>query len=127
MKLLIVDDSSAIRKIIKAVASVLEMETEEAQDGIEALEKLATCYDEIDLVLLDWNMPEMSGYDVLVEIKGSDKYKTIPVMMVTTESQRSSIVAAVRAGADNYLTKPFTVDELQAKILECLGEFDSFD
>ena len=122
MKLLIVDDSSAIRKIIKAAADVFMMDTEEAQDGVEALEKLSECYNEIDLILLDWNMPEKSGYDVLVEIKADDKYKDIPVMMVTTESQKSSIVAAVRAGADNYLTKPFTVDELQLKILECLGE-----
>ena len=122
MKLLVVDDSSIIRKIIKATADVLEMETEEAQDGIEALEKLAVCYNDIDLVLLDWNMPEMSGYDVLVEIKNSSKYKHIPVMMVTTEGQKSSIVAAVRAGADNYLTKPFTVEELESKILECIGE-----
>ena len=121
MKLLVVDDSSAIRKIIKATADMLQLETEEAEDGIEALEKLSECYKEIDLVLLDWNMPEMSGYDVLVEIKGSDKYKGIPVMMVTTESQKISIVTAIRAGADNYLTKPFTMDELQTKIIECLG------
>ena len=122
MKLLVVDDSSIIRKIIKATADVLEMETEEAQDGIEALEKLAVYYNDIDLVLLDWNMPEMSGYDVLVEIKNSETYKHIPVMMVTTEGQKSNIVAAVRAGADNYLTKPFTVEELESKILECIGE-----
>ena len=122
MKLLVVDDSSAIRKIIKAAADVLNMDTEEAQDGIEALEKLSDCYKDIDLILLDWNMPEMSGYDVLVEMKNSDIYRGIPVMMVTTESQKSSIVAAVRAGACNYLTKPFTIDELQTKILECLGE-----
>jgi len=127
MKLLIVDDSSIIRKIIKATADVLQMETEEAQDGIEALEKLSVMYNEIDLVLLDWNMPEMSGYDVLVEIKTSDKYKHIPVMMVTTEGQKSNIVAAVRAGADNYLTKPFTVEELESKILECIGEEDDYD
>jgi len=122
MKLLIVDDSSAIRKIIKAAADVLKMDTEEAQDGIEALETLSTRYKEFDLILLDWNMPEMSGYDVLVEIKNCSSYNDIPVMMVTTESQKTSIVAAVRAGACNYLTKPFTVDELQSKILECLGE-----
>ena len=126
MKLLIVDDSSAIRKIIKAAADVLNMDTEEAQDGIEALEKLSECYKEIDLVLLDWNMPEMSGYDVLIEIKKSERYMSIPVMMVTTESQKKNIVAAVRAGADNYLTKPFTVDELQSKIMECLGEEGDF-
>ena len=121
MKVLIVDDSAIIRKIIKTAAEMLELETEEAQDGIEALEKLSGIYSEIDLVLLDWNMPEKSGYDVLVEIKSSEKYKHIPVMMVTTEGQRSSIVAAVKAGASNYLTKPFTVEELEAKIIECIG------
>ena len=121
MKLLAVDDSSVIRKVIIAVADVLQVETIEAQDGVEALEKLAENYEDIDLVLLDWNMPEMNGYDVLVEIKTSDKYKHIPVMMVTTEGQQSSIVAAVRAGANNYLVKPFTVEELETKIVECLG------
>jgi len=122
MKVLIVDDSSITRKIIKAVADVLQMEAEEAQDGIEALEILSLKYREIDLVLLDWNMPEMSGYDVLVEIKSSDKFRHIPVMMVTTEGQKSNIVAAVRAGASNYLTKPFTVDQLESKIIECIGK-----
>jgi len=126
MKLLVVDDSAIIRKIIKAAADVLQMDTEEAQDGIEALEKLSECYDEIDLVLLDWNMPEMNGYDVLVEIKNTDRYKHIPVMMVTTEGQKSNIVAAVRAGASNYLTKPFTVEELESKIIECIGGGDDF-
>ena len=121
MKLLIVDDSSVVRKVIKAAADVLDMETEEAEDGIEALDKLAASYQEIDLVLLDWNMPEMNGYDVLTTIKGDEKYKHIPVMMVTTEGQKSSIVAAVRAGANNYLVKPFTVDELESKIVECIG------
>ncbi|MCL2009572.1 MAG: response regulator [Synergistaceae bacterium] len=121
MKLLVVDDSSLIRKVIKAAADVLQMETEEARDGIEALETLSKSHKEIDLILLDWNMPEMNGYDVLVEIKGSDEYKNIPVMMVTTEGQKSNIIAAVRAGAANYLTKPFTVEQLEAKIIECIG------
>lgn len=126
MKLLVVDDSAIIRKIIKSTADMLRMETEEAEDGIEALEKLSAAYKEIDLVLLDWNMPELSGYDVLVEIKSNEKYKNIPVMMVTTEGQKSNIVAAVRAGADNYLTKPFTTEELEAKIIECIGEVGDF-
>jgi two-component system chemotaxis response regulator CheY len=126
VKLLIVDDSSAIRKIIKAAADVLQLETMEAQDGTEALEIISGHYEEIDLVLLDWNMPELSGYDVLVEIKSNEIYKHITVMMVTTESQKSSIVAAIRAGADNYLTKPFTVEELETKILECIGEEGDF-
>ena len=122
MKVLIVDDSSITRKIIKAVVDELQMETEEAEDGIEALELISRKYGEIDLILLDWNMPEMNGYDVLVELKTSDKYKHIPVMMVTTEGQKSNIVAAIRMGAANYLTKPFTVEELETKIIECIGE-----
>jgi len=121
MKLLIVDDSFIIRRIIKSTVDVLQMETIEAQDGMEALEILSEKHNEIDLVLLDWNMPEMSGYDVLVEIKNNSQYQDIPVMMVTTEGQQSNIVAAVRAGASNYLTKPFTTDELETKILECIG------
>jgi len=126
MKLLVVDDSSAIRKIIKAAADMLHMKTVEAEDGIDALEKLAEHFTEIDLVLLDWNMPEMNGFDVLVEIKNNELYKHIPVMMVTTEGQQTSIVAAVRAGAAHYLTKPFTVEDLAARIVECVGEGGDF-
>jgi two-component system chemotaxis response regulator CheY len=122
MKLLVVDDSMMIRKIVKAVADALKLEAVEALDGVEALRKLEENHGEINLILLDWNMPEKNGYDVLVEIKGDERYSGIPVMMVTTEGQKSSIVAAVKAGADNYLTKPFTIEELQAKIMECLDE-----
>ena len=122
MKILIVDDSSVMRKVIKAAADVLDLETVEAQDGFEALDILAADYRDIDLILLDWNMPGKTGFDVLQEIKDSDECKHIPVMMVTTEGHKSSIVAAIRAGADNYLVKPFTVDELESKIVECLGE-----
>ena len=126
MKLLVVDDSSVIRKMIKVAADALQMEIEEAQDGIEALETLSKIHKEIDLVLLDWNMPELNGYDVLVEMKSNDNYKNIPVMMVTTEGHKSNIVAAVRAGAANYLTKPFTVEELETKITECIGKEGDF-
>jgi len=122
MKILIVDDSSVMRKVIKAAADVLDLETEEAQDGVEALNILATNHQEIDLVLLDWNMPSKTGFEVLQEIKENEDFNRIPVMMVTTEGHKSSIVAAVRAGADNYLVKPFTVDELESKIVECLGK-----
>lgn len=122
MKLLVVDDSKVIRKVIRAVADALSLDVEEAQNGTEALEKLALIYKEVCLVLLDWNMPKRSGYDVLLEIKRDERFQDIPVMMVTTEGKKSNIVAAVRAGACNYLAKPFTVEELEAKILECLQE-----
>jgi len=121
MKVLIVDDSSVTRKIIRAVTDALELEMCEAGDGTEAFEVLAERYGEIGLVLLDWNMPGMSGFDVLSGMKANSKYKDIPVMMVTTEGQQGSIVAAIRAGAVNYLTKPFTAEELETKIRECIG------
>lgn len=124
MKMLVVDDSQVIRKLMRAVADALKIEIEEARDGVEALQKLKEIYRETSLVLLDWNMPKKSGYDVLSEIKSHEDYRNIPVMMVTAESQKSSIVAAIRAGASNYLTKPFTVEELQSKIIECIGEED---
>ena len=126
MKILIVDDSSVMRKVIKAAADVLDLETEEAQDGIEALNILEENYSDIDLVLLDWNMPGKTGFEVLQEIKENDDLRSIPVMMVTTEGHKTSIVAAVRAGADNYLVKPFTVDELESKIVECIGKGGGF-
>jgi len=126
MKILIVDDSSVMRKVIKAAADVLDLDTEEAQDGIEALEILDKNHKNIDLVLLDWNMPDLTGYDVLVTIKSDERYKDIPVMMVTTEGHKTSIVSAVRAGANNYLVKPFTVDELESKIVECIGKGGAF-
>jgi len=120
MKLLIVDDSPMMLEMVKFAAGELQMETIEAQNGIEALEKLSASYKEIGLILLDWHMPEMNGYDVLVAIKSNDQYKGIPVMMVTMEGQKSSMVAAIRAGADNYLIKPFTIEGLKSKILECI-------
>ncbi len=120
MKLLVVDDSLMTRKVIRTVAAALDLEVEEAQDGLEALEILPEIYKEIDLILLDWNMPQMSGYDLLVKLKEHELYKDIPVMMVTTEGQKSHIVAAIRAGACNYLTKPFAADELESKLIECL-------
>ena len=122
MKLLVVDDSQVTRKVIKAVAASLRLETEEAQDGVEAMEKLEDICEEIGLILLDWNMPRISGYDVLVNLKEDERYKHIPVMMVTALGQKESIVAAVKAGANNYLTKPFTTEELSEKIMECLEE-----
>jgi two-component system chemotaxis response regulator CheY len=122
MKLLVVDDSSMIRKIVKTATDMLKMEMLEAEDGIEALEVIREKYQEIDLVLLDWNMPEKSGFDVLVEMKNSNDYKHIPVMMITTEGQRSSVISAIRAGAANYLVKPFTIEDLEIKINECIGK-----
>lgn len=121
MRIMTVDDSSVVRKIIRAAAEVLQYELEEAESGMEALEILEKLNGEIDLILLDWNMPGMNGYELLQKLKSIDKYRSIPVMMVTTEGQKENIVMAVKAGAVHYMTKPFAMEDLIKRILECMG------
>ncbi|KNY29554.1 response regulator [Pseudobacteroides cellulosolvens] len=122
MRMMTVDDSSVVRKIIRAASGVLEYELEEAESGLEALEILEKFDGQIDLILLDWNMPGMNGYELLQKIKSTPKYKNIPVMMVTTEGQKENIVMAVKAGAAHYMTKPFAMEDLIKRILECMGK-----
>lgn len=122
MRMMTVDDSSVVRKIIRAASGVLEYELEEAESGLEALEILEKFDGKIDLILLDWNMPGMNGYELLQKIKSTPKYKNIPVMMVTTEGQKENIVMAVKAGAAHYMTKPFAMEDLIKRILECMGK-----
>ncbi|HEY9061072.1 MAG TPA: response regulator [Pseudobacteroides sp.] len=121
MRIMTVDDSSVVRKIIRAAAEVLQYELEEAESGMEALEILEKLNGEIDLILLDWNMPGMNGYELLQKLKSIDRYRSIPVMMVTTEGQKENIVMAVKAGAVHYMTKPFAMEDLIKRILECMG------
>ncbi len=121
MNLLSVDDSATVRKVIKAACEALEFNFYEAKNGKEALDFLHGGTT-VHLILLDWNMPLMSGYDLLTTIKEDSKLKSIPVMMVTTESEKTHVISAIRAGAANYMTKPFTVEELMTKIMECIGE-----
>jgi two-component system chemotaxis response regulator CheY len=122
MKILSVDDSAIIRKIIRSGVEVLDYELVEAADGIEALNILERASEEIILILLDWNMPGMDGLVFLEKIKNTASLKHIPVMMVTTESEKENIIRAIQAGAINYLVKPFTIEELMKKVLECMGE-----
>ncbi|MCP4724547.1 MAG: response regulator [bacterium] len=121
MKILSVDDSLTIRSEIKKMVEVLGVEVLEAENGIAALEILHDCSSEINLILLDWEMPEMNGYDFLVKAKESKTYSPIPVIMLTSISQKEKMIDAIRAGAKQYITKPFTSEELLTKILQTLG------
>lgn len=121
MKILTVDDSRMIRVIISNTIESLGYIPLEAANADEALAVLENQYHEIGLILLDWNMPGMNGYDLLAEIKNHSLYRKIPVMMVTTEGERHNVLKAIQAGAENYLTKPFTPEDLSTKILECMG------
>ncbi len=120
MKILTVDDSRMIRVIIKNTIKSLGFEVVEAANADIALEVIEENQD-VNLILLDWNMPGMNGYELLKILKNDERYKNIPVMMVTTEGERKNVVKAIQAGAENYLTKPFTPEDLSTKVIECLG------
>lgn len=121
MKIMTVDDSAIVRKIIRSAVGVLNCEVVEAIEGREALDILEEEYEDIALILLDWNMPGMNGFEMLKTIKEDPRFKSIPVMMVTSETGSESIIKAIQAGAAHYLIKPFTIEELTKRILECLG------
>lgn len=120
-KILSVDDSVIVRKIIRGAVEVLNYELLEASDGNEAMSVINREWENIRLILLDWNMPGMNGYEFLKLVKKDVLYSKIPIMMVTTESEKDSIVKAVQAGVSNYLLKPFTTGELTKKIIQCIG------
>ncbi len=120
-KILSVDDSSVIRRIINGTVDTLGFTMIEASSGEEALDVLQEHYEDVVLALLDWNMPGMNGLELLQKMKADERYAGIPVMMVTTEAERANIIRAIRAGAKHYLTKPFTQEDLAARIMECLG------
>jgi two-component system chemotaxis response regulator CheY len=121
MKLLVVDDSLVMRRIVGSAAAVLGAECLEAGDGSQALARLESAPGQIDLVCLDWNMPVMGGLEFLQQMRADPRWKTLPVLMITTEGSKDSILAALRAGATGYLTKPFTQQDLQSKMMDCLG------
>ena len=122
MKILTVDDSRLMRAMIRCTIEALGFEALEASNGYQALKILRNHYEDTSLILLDWNMPGISGYDLLLKLKAKEEYKSIPVMMVTTESECKHVIDAIQHGAQNYLKKPFTPESLVDKIGEVLGE-----
>jgi len=117
MKVLLIDDSKTMRNIQKSVLSQLgHTDVEEACDGQDALSKVGAF--QPDLLLVDWNMPNMDGLTFVKKFRALDK--TTPIIMVTTESERSRVVEAIKAGVNNYLVKPFTPDVLSQRIDETL-------
>lgn len=116
MRVLVVDDSRAIRRIIGEIMKQLDFEVSEAGNGIEALQ----CLEEFgapDLVLVDWNMPEMNGLDFIKAVRAIPNYSDLPLMMVTTETEMERMAQAFMAGVNEYVMKPFDkatiLDKLQ--------------
>ncbi len=120
MKVLVVDDSAIMRKVIAQILEMLGHDSVPASNGIDAFDRLKE-HEDVRLILLDWNMPEMNGIEFLREIKGRQKLSEIPVIMLTTESERRKMIEAIEAGAKHYLTKPFQPETLATKILQCAG------
>lgn len=116
-KVLIIDDSAVMRKIIQRniqQSGLIVDEFVEAGDGREGLEKATS--NNIDLILCDWNMPNMTGIDFVKALRGSGQKSTVPIVMVTTEGSEAKIEEAKNSGANGYLTKPFTPDQLKSKL-----------
>jgi two-component system chemotaxis response regulator CheY len=115
MKVLVVDDFATMRKIIRNVLKQIGFEDiAEAEDGAAALQILKT--EKVGLVVTDWNMPNMSGLDLLRKIRQNSQFAEVPVLMVTAEGLKENILEAVKAGVSNYVVKPFTAEVLQEKI-----------
>ncbi len=119
-KILVVDDSATIRRIIKnTLEKIGYSEVIEAENGIDALTKLKE--GDIILVLTDWNMPEMDGITLVKSIRASDKFGTVPIIMVTTEAEKNEVMEALQLGVNDYIVKPFTPDILKEKIEKVLN------
>jgi two-component system, chemotaxis family, chemotaxis protein CheY len=121
LNILIVDDSAAIRKVLIRVLRQTELplgDIREASDGQEAIEKLEE--GSAGLILSDINMPNMDGLQLLSRLRSEKRWQSIPVIMITTEGNKSSVLQAVELGAQGYVRKPFTAEQIKDKITSCM-------
>jgi two-component system, chemotaxis family, chemotaxis protein CheY len=115
-KALVVDDSKAVRMILARTLKQLGFEVLEASNGREALELLGAGVNALTLILADWNMPEVNGLELLKQLRQNPELSSVIVIMVTTETELDHITAALEAGANEYVMKPFTRDILVEKL-----------
>ncbi|KQY42805.1 response regulator [Cellulomonas sp. Root137] len=119
MRALVIDDSRTMRRIVSGALHPLGFETHEAEHGRAALDLLEDGL-QVELACIDWNMPVMDGLTFVSEVRANPAWRSITLMMVTTESEQGQIVRALAAGAHEYLIKPFTPDAIRGK-LDLLG------
>ena len=115
MRALIIDDSKAMRSILARMLRALEFEVVEAANGREAMERLQAI-GKFDLALVDWNMPEMNGFEFVRAVRAKQMYDGVLLMMVTTETEMENVVRALAAGANEYVMKPFTPEVILDKL-----------
>ena len=122
LPILVVDDYNTMRRIIKNLLKQLGLENvDEAADGGEALVKLKE--KSFKLIISDWNMEPMTGFELLQRVRADEALKEIPFLMVTAESKPENVVAAKQAGVSNYIVKPFNAETLKGKLVAILGQF----
>jgi two-component system chemotaxis response regulator CheY len=122
MPVLVVDDYQTMIRIIRNLLIQLGFKNiEDARDGRQALDKLNG--GKFGLVISDWNMEPMTGYELLEQVRASDTLKSTPFIMVTAESKTENVIAAKKAGVSNYIVKPFNAETLKGKLKAVLGEF----
>jgi two-component system chemotaxis response regulator CheY len=115
MRALVIDDSRAVRLIIGQILRELGMEVLEASNGLEALQQVQ-CNPDVELMLVDWNMPQMNGLDFIRTVRLQRVYDAVRILMVTSEAQGEQVAQALNAGANEYLMKPFNKEVLVAKL-----------
>lgn len=121
MKILIVDDFATMRRIMKNILKQIGFSNIiEADDGTTAYEELKKT--SVDLIISDWNMPKMTGLDLLKKVRETDGLKDVPFLMVTAEAQKQNVIDAVQAGVTNYVVKPFTAEAISEKLEKIFGK-----
>ena len=116
MRALVIDDSRAMRSILRGILAGLDFEVIEAADGRQAFDILSTDKD-FNIALVDWNLPEMSGLEVVTEVRRDPRLAGLPLLMVTTETEFRRVTQALQAGADEYIMKPFDREMLLDKLV----------
>jgi two-component system chemotaxis response regulator CheY len=116
MRAMVIDDSRAMRMILKRIVTKLNFEAIEAGDGQEALDQLAAMAEVPELALIDWNMPNMNGLEFVTKARADPRLREMTLVMVTTESEQNQIVRALAAGAHEYVIKPFTEGAMIEKL-----------
>lgn len=121
LRFLVVDDSSTMRRIIINTLSRLDYNNIlEAENGIQGWE-LLNQHTDINMLITDWNMPEMNGLELVKKVRSDSRFNDLPIIMVTTEGGKAEVITALKAGVNNYIVKPFTPQVLKDKLSAVLG------
>ncbi len=118
--ILFVEDSPTMRRIIaNSLSRIGIKDVTEAEHGLDALQKVQQ--KDFDMILTDWNMPEMNGQELVEELRKMDKYKNVPILMITTRGMQDDVMTAIKSGVNGYIVKPFTPEVLKKKMHELFG------